>query len=436
MKTTDIPLPLAWPALVRKAMLHVASLARWDMIYMHTASEHHEHPDSKTASDIQHRDDEIALLKEEIRILQTRIQKIPPGNRPYYPPAERMAILIHKAARGWNRHQTAKAFGITVQTISNWMSELEQEGEHALVQIPVPVNKYPEFLTFVTQQLKTLAPRFGKKTIAEYFMRAGLYLSTTSVSRYLKAPFSKPPDPSLDPSTPEQTAKRIISRHPNHTWLVDLTTVPTRSGFWTSWPPFAWPQRWPFCWWLLIVIDHFSRKCLGIALFYEPPTSDQVHRILNKAIRQNKKPKYIISDKGSQFFPARSAPQDRKNHPHFKWCKRRKIKPRYGAVGKYGSIAVIERFILSLKEDCTRRILVSLDLTDIRWELALFVEWYNSFRPHLALHARTPQEVYNKSPPLRRLHLKHNSDLPELELRVSYFHGRKHLPIIELKKVA
>ena len=34
MNVKDIPLPDAWPDLVRKAMLHVASLTRWDMIYV------------------------------------------------------------------------------------------------------------------------------------------------------------------------------------------------------------------------------------------------------------------------------------------------------------------------------------------------------------------------------------------------------------------
>lgn len=431
MKASEIPLPDAWPRLVRKAMLHVASLARWDMIYIHSTSEHHEYPDIRAASAIQRKDDEIALLKEDIRILQTRIEKIPPKNRPYYPPAERMAILLHKAARGWNRQQTAKAFGITVETISNWMRELEQEGPNALVQIPVPVNKYPEFLTFVTQQLKTLVPRFGKKTLAEYFMRAGLYLSVSTVGRYLRTPFSKSPDQPLDLSTPAQTAKRIVSRHPNHTWLVDLTTVPTQSGFWTSWPPFSLIQRWPFCWWVAIIIDHFSRRIIGFALFKNMPSSEDIINIVKQAVkRTKKKPKYIISDKGSQFFPVRATKENRKNHPYFKWCKRRKIKPRFGAVGKYGSIAIVERFILSLKEECTRQIIVPLNLNDIRQELALYVVWYNEFRPHLALRARTPQEVYANSPPTPKLSVKPNSKLPEMTLKVSYLEGRKHLPVI------
>ena len=56
---------------------------------------------------------EIALLREEIRIKDLRIVRIPPHRRPFYPPTERMAILELKAARAWSLEQTARAFLVT-----------------------------------------------------------------------------------------------------------------------------------------------------------------------------------------------------------------------------------------------------------------------------------------------------------------------------------
>jgi hypothetical protein len=38
------------------------------------------------------------------------------------------------------------------------------------------------------------------------------------------------------------SAKRITAKYANHVWHVDLTTVPTAAGFWTSWLPFALPS--------------------------------------------------------------------------------------------------------------------------------------------------------------------------------------------------
>ena len=46
-------------------------------------------------------------------------------------------------------------------------------------------------------------------------------------------------------------------------------------------------------------------------------------------------------------------------------------------------------------------------------------------------------EVYNHSPPSEApMKFVHTSDVPKLELHVSYLDGRAHLPIIDIKKVA
>jgi len=118
-----------------------------------------------------------------------------------------------------------------------------------------------------------------------------------------------------------------------------------------------------------------------------------------------------------------------------KWCKRKNIRPRYGAVGQYGSIAVIERFIRSMKSECTRRIMVPLRLADFRQELALYLAWYNEVRPHQGIKGKTPNELYfgiSHAPPnldIRDPNLK-------LNLHVSFMHHRPHLPIVALKIAA
>ena len=80
----------------------------------------------------------------------------------------------------------------------------------------------------------------------------------------------------------------------------------------------------------------------------------------------------LICDRGSQF-----------DCEGFRdWCRRAGIKPpRYGAIGQHGSIAVVERFILTLKDGCTRLLLVPYRRESFLRELALFREWYNEARP-------------------------------------------------------
>jgi len=135
----------------------------------------------------------------------------------------------------------------------------------------------------------------------------------------------------------------------------------------------------------------------------------------------------MISDRGPQFDC----------HDFRKWAKRKKIRLRYGAVGKYGSIAVVERFILSLKSEFTNHILVPLGLDDFRNDLAKYAEWYNRHRPHQSLDGRTPQELYSGSQPQAPpSHSIPHSKLPVMKLAVSHLHGNRLLPLVELKKAA
>src|SRR5262249_14592852 len=84
---------------------------------------------------------------------------------------------------------------------------------------------------------------------------------------------------------------------------------------------------------------------------------------------------HLITDQGTQFT----------SDGFKRWCRRRSIRQRYGAVGAHGSIAVIERFFRTLKSECTR-VLATVPLHR-RWfqqEVALFLDWYNGERHRFA----------------------------------------------------
>jgi hypothetical protein len=74
---------------------------------------------------------EVALLREEIRIKDARMARIDPHRRPHYPPTQRMAVLELKAARGWSLEQTRRVFLLTAATIASWMKRVDAEGPDA-----------------------------------------------------------------------------------------------------------------------------------------------------------------------------------------------------------------------------------------------------------------------------------------------------------------
>jgi putative transposase len=287
------------------------------------------------------------------------------------------------------------------------------------------VNKFPDFVRHIVQRLKVLCPVMGKKRIAETLARAGLHLAATTAGRMLKAKPTPPVEPRDNGVVSDETGRIVTARAPNHVWHVDLTIVPTRAGFWAPWFPFALLQVWPFAYWVAVIVDHFSRKVMGFAVFEKQPSSSEVRAFLGRAIRRDR-PRHLLSDRGSQFDCAAFR----------NWAKRKRIKVRYGAVGKYGSIAIIERFIRSMKSECTGRILVPLRLHEMRGELAAYVAWYNEHRPHQGLHGGTPGESDADIVPLRPQFETRGKHGVKLKLKISYVRGRTHLPIVELKNAA
>jgi putative transposase len=253
--------------------------------------------------------------------------------------------------------------------------------------------------------------------------------------------------PQASQSAASTTARVITARKPNDLWHVDLTTVPTALGFWAAWVPFALPQAWPFCWWVAIAIDHFSRRVMGFAIFRRPPNAKAVRGFLEPRFREEgHQPRHLVTDHGVQFVAREFR----------RWCHRRGIRQRFGAIGQYGSLAVIERCVRTLKTECTRRLtVVPYRFTAFRQDLGLYFSWYNGHRPHMRLGAGTPDEVYyHRRPACRSPRFEPRPRWPrrspcasprtlirgrpgvQFDLDVRYLDERRHLPVVSLKRAA
>jgi len=101
------------------------------------------------------------------------------------------------------------------------------------------------------------------------------------------------------------------------------------------------PPVYPYSYWVGTVVDHFSRKNLGFAVFHKEPSSQETTGFLDRVFQYHGLPDHMISDRGTYF-----------DCEHYRdWCADLGIGYRYGKVGEYGSVAVIERFIKSMKNE-------------------------------------------------------------------------------------
>ncbi|MGH8191676.1 MAG: transposase [Rhodanobacteraceae bacterium] len=456
MATTPKPprwlLPKDWPAKVKQAVLATISLATVAAVSTRAWCANSPLARVRMKTELDTANDEIALLREEIRIKDARLAAIEPKQRPLYPPAERLAILELKARRGWSNARAARVFHLAAKTIASWLKRLDEAGPEPLVQVRVPVNKFPDFVRYTVQRLKVLCPSMGKKRIAQALARAGIHLGVTTVGRMGKEPPVAPPAQEVVAAKAQEAAaakpvRKLKSKYPDHIWNIDLTVVPTLAGFWLPIFPFALLQRWPFCWWVAVAKDHFSRRIIYVDAYKTQPKARRMGTFLKEAVKETgRAPKHLITDKGSQFTST----------VFTKVCLVLGVLQRFGAVGKYGSISRVERFMRSLKTECTRELpQTPLTRKGMMAELLAYAAWFNHHRPHQGLQGRTPEERYRR--------VRRKDSYPRIEprpqwppgspcaapkaavrgecgakfnLEVSHFQGRKYLPVVTLRRVA
>jgi helix-turn-helix protein len=226
------PLPRGWPRRVRSAVVQVISLARTSLALTQGWASESMNPELRQRAEEDRLLQEIQFLREEMRIKDSRMEQIEAHRRPHYPPTKRLAILELRAARGWNLAQTARIFQVSPLTIASWVGRLDEEGPDALVRLPEPVNKFPDFVSYLVKRLGFLCPNLGKVKTAHILARAGLHLGSTTVRRMQRdTRWPKPRGVS-------QAVPRVVSaKKPNQLWHIDLTTVPTALGFWVHWLP-------------------------------------------------------------------------------------------------------------------------------------------------------------------------------------------------------
>jgi len=211
LPSVSLPLPRGWSLQVRSAVIQVISLARTSLALSQGWASESMNPELRQQAEEDRLQQEVQLLREEIRIKDARMEQIEAHRRPHYPPTARLVILELRAARGWSLAQTARIFQVSPLTIASWMGRLDEEGPDALVRLPDPANKFPDFVTYLVKRLKILCPTLGKVKTAQILARAGLHLALTTVRRMLRD--KELPGPTR---ASEKFPRLVTARHANH----------------------------------------------------------------------------------------------------------------------------------------------------------------------------------------------------------------------------
>ena len=85
-KQPQIPLPKSWGTHVKSAILHVVALAQYALTYSHSWAADSSNQRVRLKAECDRLEQEVALLREEVRIKDVRMAQIDPKRRPHYPP--------------------------------------------------------------------------------------------------------------------------------------------------------------------------------------------------------------------------------------------------------------------------------------------------------------------------------------------------------------
>jgi len=276
-----------------------------------------------------------------------------------------------------------------------------------LVRAMPPLRGYNDVVKRLVQMLDGFEIG-GSAKIAQMLARTGLKIGRETVRRYRRAP--RPPRPAISDSAKSRV---LCAKYVNHIWTADLTEIRGFLGL--------------FAYKLVVVLDLFSRFPLSFGIFRKEPSADQVLDVLDRAMRKHGRPRHFVSDQGSQF----TATVFRETLDVLS------IGQRFGAIGQYGSIAVIERFWRSFKELLGIRLWPPLSAAHLEARTELALMYYSALRPHQGLGGATPAEVYlDKKPavenavrPPRKTANSTTGDEP-LPFEVVFLDPERRLPVL------
>jgi transposase InsO family protein len=294
--------------------------------------------------------------------------------------AERLHTLWCIEYFGISRRQVPRYFGVARSPVWRWLRRLQDGIGLCGRKCQPSMRRTSEQLERLVWGMAAAKPGWGGRPIALVLATLSIFPASSTVRNISLRPKPRPEGtPAAATVKPEEKKPRqIIARYPNHLWSVDRSR--------------AWRWRiWPTC--VLVAIDHFSRKVVA-SYALEGPNGGWAVDALKEAFLCHGAPTHTITDQAGVFISDVAAA------PLRRW----RVKQRFGAVGKHGSVAVTERAIRTLKCEWLRRVPPTKGLDHLQALLAELVCYYNSWRPHTTLKGAVPELVHagnEWSPPAR-----------------------------------
>jgi len=275
---------------------------------------------------------------------------------------KRRRWIVHKKLQGWKEKDIAKHLGISTRTIRRWWKAYRRYGWKGLA----PMSRRPHTIHRKDQnavkQAIVLREKYGwgPGKIAAYLRRMDINIGHSTVYRHLREAGMNNP---LDKPRKTWGKKRFERSRSNCLWQGDFKLAEDDN-------------------WMLTYLDDHSRFVLGSEKFYDP-TSENVLWLLEECISYYGKPKQILTDRGTQFYPSRKKTKGETLSRFTRHCQKLGIKHIVASKRRPTTIGKVEAFHKAYVFEAWR-----FDA------LSRFVYYWNYERPHQGIKYMYPAEIY------------------------------------------
>ena len=271
--------------------------------------------------------------------------------------------IIHRKLEHWNSREIATALRIDERTVYRWWRVYRKLGwEGLLVKSRAPHRHYktPQRTVDLILELRR-SKRWGPNKIEGYLRNYGgqelIPVSHRTIHRILvEAGLNNP-----TPAPRRVWGKRRFERlHSNSLWQADFKMTEQDE-------------------WMISYLDDHSRFIPGSRIHHNPTTRHAI-RLLEESINQYGKPDQILTDRGTQFYPARGGVSE-----FTEWCSGNGIQHIVASVRRPSTIGKIEAF--------HKAYVCEAWMFPTHQE---FVRYWNYERPHQGIRYLYPADIYFK----------------------------------------
>jgi putative transposase len=274
-----------------------------------------------------------------------------------------IAFVQGQKVKGQSITESLKALGVKRSTFYSWLSPREEK------KTRLNIRKLAPYEQQAIEETKERHPHLRHRQIQGILQNKGIYLSMSSVYHHLKSlnqvkPYERRPSPLKEP-------KYSIWQR-NLMWACDWTKLLINH----------------IRWYLIILIDFFSRYIIGY----------NIHPSINAS---HVKHLYAMGLKNQGISPAGILPELRtdRGSPNTSWVTKEFFSLMgadisYARVHRPTDNAFTERFFGTVKQEEIHIVGSYPDEQSARSEIGTYIDSYNMERPHQSLWNFTPAFVH------------------------------------------